>query len=211
MSQSSEIELCYYALVSKPDGLRQATDIEDHEQWEYKAKNSQGEYQGKVRVRATKRQDGVVYEECLKVPTQSDQSLQNTEYTIPITEEYFRAWIALFGEKGTLKTRYTFLSQNVTLQMGDTSVALPVVKFEVDILKDHEGRSSKWCKIDIEIDHLLEILEQKGLKPGQVELSVALSKLPFEPQTPISAVTTDPEQRKAIDAFWERFSHKKAT
>lgn len=202
---NKEIELCYYAEIGMMAGLDQALSIEQHEQWEYR----HPEGGGKVRVRKTENEDGVVFVECLKIPTQSHQSLVSEEYETTISEEYFKAWIALFGNVGVLKTRYTFLSRQVQLQLGEKKVELPAVKFEVDVLKLEDGRRSKWCKIDIEIDHLLEILEAEQIDPKNVDLNITLSELPFKPSNFISAVTEDEEERAGIQAFWKRFELKK--
>jgi hypothetical protein len=200
----SEVELCYYAEVTDHAGLEKAISFETHEQWEYKHPDGRG----KVRIRRTENESGVSFEECLKIAQQSGQMLSNLEAPTPITEDYFKAWIALFGTAGVLKERYTFLSKQVRLEMNGKTVELPAVKFEVDVLKNQNGQRSKWCKIDIEIDHLLEILEAQGIEPNQVELSVVLSDLPFKPTSFISAVTTDEEERAGIQAFWRRFELK---
>ena len=202
-----EIELCYYAEIGDRDGLESAVDQEAHEQWEHRVMVGE-EYRGKARVRMTKRKDGIVYEETLKIPSQSNQTLSNDEETVPISEAYFQGWKLLFGDVGTIKMRYVFLSKEVTLTLGEggEEITLPEVKFEVDVLHGPDGKKSRWCKIDIEIDHLLEILEERNLDPKQVNLTVALSNLPFKPQNPISAVTQDPEERAGIEAFWKRFS-----
>lgn len=202
---ANEIELCYFAEITHREGLQLAVDKETHEQWEYKVND-----QGKARVRKTTREDGVVCEETLKRRLSSTDLLGNTEDTTPISEEYFNAWVALFGTVGTLKERYVFRSKNVLLTLNEKELRLPDVKFEVDIMIDKaSGQSSKWCKIDIEIDQLLEILEAHQLKPSDVSLSVTLSELPFKPEKFVSAVTKDPEERAGIDAFWKRFQFSK--
>lgn len=198
---NQEIELCYYAEIGQMSGLDKAMAIESHEQWEYR----HPEVAGKVRVRKTETEDGVVFMECLKIPAASNQSLVNTEYETEITEEYFKAWIALFGTTGVLKNRYTFLSRQVQLQLGEKKIELPAVKFEVDVLKLEDGRRSKWCKIDIEIDHLMDILEAESIDPKTVDLNITLSELPFEPSKFVSAVTEDEHERAEIKAFWKRF------
>jgi hypothetical protein len=63
-------------------------------------------------------------------------------------------------------------------------------------------------KIDIEIDHLLDYLEDQHPDLGKFGLSVKLSSLPLGLEDAISAVTEDETERSAINKFWDTFAHK---
>lgn len=208
----SEIELCFYARITKPAGLSSAADSEDHEQWEYVAvPREDGSKRGKMRVRKTTRTDGTKYEQTIKLPKQEAGMEGMEEYPVPITEEAFKAWKIAFGDTGNLKTRYVFISKNVKLTYGEREVELPEIRYEVDVLRRIDGKRSKWCKIDIEIDHLLDHLNDQHPDLTKFDLKIKLSSLPLGLENIIEATTTDEEERAAISNFWKAFSLKETS
>lgn len=208
MSGTSEIELAFYARVTKPEGFQQAVDTEDHEQWEYKLPpNEDGTPRGKVRVRATTKNDVTEYVETIKEPNSGSGAVAgNDEHSTIISESYFRAWKRTFGQKGTRKTRYVYISKDVELEIDGQVVKLPEVKYEVDVLFNKAHQRSLWCKIDIEIDNLLAFLEEHHSELGKFDISVKLSSLPFGPEDAFSAVAADEAHQEAIKKFWDSFS-----
>lgn len=208
-----ETELCFFANVENKAGLLEAVSIEIHDQWEYKLPvGEDGKAKGRVRVRRTEKNDVVSYAETLKVPFFNEGVQQgDTEYTTEISEEYYMAWVSTFGSVGTKKIRYTFITKNVELTTGGDVVKLPELLFEVDILVDPQGKQSKWCKIDVELDKALAVLTEQHPDVRSYDLTVKLSELPFKPTDVVSALTTDESERAGIQAFWKRFEHAKVS
>lgn len=211
MSVKPESELYFYARVGNRDGLSQATATELHDQWEYKFPNDeQGKPKGKQRIRATTIDGEVRYEETLKTPVDLGKHMAaNVEATTTIDKDYFEAWKQALRTTGCVKQRYTFLSQNVVLTTtDDQEVKLPEVKYEVDVLIDPQGNPSKWCKIDIEIDPILDYLSEHHADITSFDALVKLSHLPFEPQDAFVGNSEDPAHQEAVKAFWGKFAHK---
>lgn len=207
---TSEIELCFYAKVTHPEGYKEAADIEEHEQWEFKpAAKSDGSSRGKMRVRKTTRNGASRFEQTIKLPSgDGGVATGMVEFDTVIEEEVFEAWKKAFGEKGYIKTRYVFISKNVELEYDGRTIKLPEIKYEIDAFYNQDGKRGKWVKIDIEIDHLLDYLEDQHPDLGKFGLSVKLSSLPLGLEDAISAVTEDETERSAINKFWDTFAHK---
>lgn len=210
MSVKPESELYFYARVGNRDGLSQAIATELHDQWEYKFPNDEkGKPKGKQRIRATTIDGQVRYEETIKTPVDLGKHMAaNLEATTVIDEAYFNAWKQALGTTGCVKQRYTFLSRDVVLTTTEgQAVKLPEVKYEVDVLIDPQGNSSKWCKIDVEIDPILDYLAEHHADITSFDAMVKLSHLPFEPQDAFVGNTEDPKEQEAIKAFWSKFAH----
>lgn len=210
MTKAAETELCFYARIGERSGLEKATKQEIHAQYSYNVMSDQeaGVRKGRVRVRATTVDGQTTYEETLKVPTDSGFVVQgNTEYNIPITKDYYEAWLATYGAKGVNKIRYVFLSKNVELETEGQTVVLPEVKYEVDVFLNQEGKPSNWCKIDIEIDGIVAYLAEHHPEIKKFDTTVKLSALPFKPEDAFEATTEDEVKKAAIKAFWDAFSY----
>lgn len=210
MSVKPESELFFYARIGNRSGLDQAIATELHDQWEYKLPNkADGTPRGKIRVRATTKDNQTQYTETIKTPiVGKTQVAANLESESVIEKDYFETWKKVLGENGSVKRRYTFLSQNVTLDNNGQSVKLPEVKYEVDVLLDPQGNSSKWCKIDIEIDPILDYLAEHHQEITSFDALVKLSHLPFEPEDAFQGNSEDPAHQAAVKAFWAKFAHK---
>lgn len=210
MSVKPESELFFYARIGNRDGLDQAIATELHDQWEHKLQNKpDGTPRGKIRVRATTKGGQTQYTETIKTPIiGKTQVTANLEAETLIEKDYFEAWKKALGESGSVKQRYTFLSQNVTLETDGQTIKLPEVKYEVDVLIDPQGKTSKWCKIDIEIDPILDYLAEHHQQITSFDALVKLSHLPFEPEDAFPGNSEDPEHQAAVKAFWAKFAHK---
>lgn len=207
---TNETELCFYAKVTRPEGYKEAADIEEHEQWEFKPLvKVDGSSRGKMRVRKTTRNGASKFEQTIKLPSgEGGAATGMTEFNTVIDEEVFEAWKKAFGEKGYIKTRYTFISKNVELDYDGRTIKLPEIKYEIDAFYNQKGQRGKWVKIDIEIDHLLDYLDDQHPDLGKFGLSVKLSSLPLGLEDAISAVTKNAEECSAISTFWDTFAHK---
>lgn len=194
-----EQELCFYARIENFDGLSDAVSIENHVQAEYRV----GDSKNKVRVRSTEKNGQVRYEETAKIYFEKDGMLACEEHSTDITEEFFNAWMKLYQVTCVKKRRYIFLSKQVTLEYDGKSFTLPEVKYEVDVFLNKDGLRYKWCKIDIEIQGLLETLKEQHVDVKDFEAKVALSKLPFDPKDAFSAVTDDQEKKDFAKQLWD--------
>lgn len=205
---SKETELCFYALVTNPDGFEQAVSQEIQEQYEHVVMTPDGK-KNKQRIRATTRNGDVSYEETIKLYSADEAVLLSAhEPSVPITKDYFDSWKKLFSPKGVNKIRYIFISKEVELEAEGQTVKLPEVKYEVDIMLNADGKRSRWCKIDIEIDGILAYLKEHHPEITKFDTTVKLSSLPIKPENAFSGVTEDEAERKAIAAFWDAFSIK---
>ena len=208
MAESSEREATFYARVGDASGFSQAVDHEAHEQWQRVIMDASGKPTGLARIRATARGEATVYQETLKVFNGPAGGIHDrTEHTVTIDKSYFEAWRAVFGELGVFKVRYVFLSTNVTLELKGESIVLPEVKFEVDVFVNSQGQRSKWCKVDIELDHLFDYLEDKHPEIEAIQLKVALSSLPIKLEDAFSTAEPDEVYKAAEKKLWDSFAH----
>lgn len=211
-SSAAETELCFFAMITNPAGFDQAVSKEIQEQAAfYLPKTADGAPTGQVRVRATTIDGTTTYVETLKVPKAGEGgvSFANTEFNTVISQEYYEAWKATFGQKVVNKIRYVFLSKEVELEAEGQTVTLPEVKYEVDVFLNQDGQPSKWCKIDIEIDGVLAFLKENHPTIGKFDATVKLSSLPINPEHAFAAAGPEQteEQKAAVKAFWDKFSY----
>lgn len=204
-----ETELCFYGLVTKPEGYEQAVDFEDHEQWEFTPPHSGEGRPPRQRVRKTSREDGVRFDQTIKTPTGSATVEHgNEEETVQITESFFEAWKLAFPERGLFKRRYVYLTKNITVSHAGKSVVLPELKYEVDVFTNPQGQRSAWVKIDVELDNILPILKQEFPDMGKIDIKISFDNLPLGLTDVFAAVNLDDAHKAALDAFWKAFTHK---
>lgn len=202
MSGERETELCFYGKVADPSGYDQAIAVEEHEQWERKLDNG-----SKIRVRKTTKENASAYEQTIKSHVKNDAGLvaAHIEHTVDITEAHFEAWRKTVAENGCKKIRYTFLTKACKGVYKGQEIVIPEHQFEVDVMLTADGQRSAWVKIDVEIDKLLDYLEEHYPGIGKIKLSVGLSDLPLKLEKSFEATTTDPEERKIIETFWNQY------
>lgn len=210
MSKNSESEISIYAKIGEPEGLKQANHVEHQEQWEYRLPVPKGERGPKMRVRKTTIDGRSECVETIKIPLDTAKSLdkmaQVTEYPSVINEEYYQAWIKAFGTKGCKKTRYTFITTDVELTVGDQVVQVPRLKYEVDVFLVNKDEASTWCKIDIEVDELLAYMAEHHPDIKNVALVVKISHLPFKPTQAILGNDPDPEKDAIRRQLWDQWN-----
>lgn len=179
MSKEKEIELSWLIEIGDFSGLAEAESFEHHIQFEYRLPDTDdGARRGRVRVRKTSKADQAKYEETLKTP-RNETGIGDDEFPIEITEEYFKAWVKTFGNKGISKTRYFYSAQSANLVEGVEMHGIPVV-LEVDIFTDAAGKRFKFAKLDIEVHGLLDELKQKNIDLKEVKFKADLSTLPLK-------------------------------
>lgn len=208
---NTEREITIYARVGDPSGLDQADAVEQHEQWEVRFPTT-GENAPKrrARVRETVSNGVSRFDETIKIDIEGETAVQSTvEVTTPIEADYFRAWKKHIGDRGVLKTRYTFHAKKVVVTIEGREVEIPDIKYEVDIFRTESGERSRWCKIDVEIDSLLEFLDRKGISFDDVEMVVKVTHLPFKPEQCFLHGTGNEDHDQSVKKFWDAFQLKK--
>ena len=175
---SIEREICFLAKIGSPAGLQQAFAKESHVQ--AKLKGGPGK---SVRVRKIS-QDGKTprFEMTTKIEIPGDKAnvAASTEITDKIREGTFETFLAAC-EDYMVKDRYTFRSERIIVNGNDTETVVETngLAFEVDVFIRKDRKTSEWCKIDLEIDKLREILTSKGLTIKDYDLKAHLSALPL--------------------------------
>ena len=144
------------------------------------------------------------------VDIDGETAVQSTiEVSTPIEAAYFEAWKQHFGERGVLKTRYTFHAKKVSVTMEGKEIEIPNIKYEVDIFRTETGERSRWCKIDVEIDSLLDFLDRKGISFDDVEMVVKVTHLPFKPEQCFLHSAGNEQHDQSVKKFWDAFQLKK--
>lgn len=194
-----ETEIVVYAKISNWDGLQKASHTEAHEQMETSFKNS-----GRCRVRLI---DNDKYTLTLKIPTGTDEGYEaNEEVTTEIDKDFYDSFRQV-AEHRLLKTRYTFNSSTIQLVYGEGDdkhvMEVPDITYEVDVYTNQAGEVCEWCKIDIEVDNILNYLSQHHSDLEQVKLNVKISHLPFEPAECILATSMTDEQQTFVSSLWQ--------
>jgi hypothetical protein len=200
-----ETELVVYCKVTYFEGLKEAIKKERHDQYEIKSSQEVSGNKGCVRVRKTTDSDGVKFVLTNKVRTENENLSVAEEFNLDITEEQFEMFTKIAPSK-TIKDRFIFSVKNITVnKYGDESVQIevPELKFEVDVFPKEDGGYHDWCKIDIEIDPLLEVVNQSGKDINEFNLNIKVNHLPFKPvESFVGSEATD-DQKKILDMFYQ--------
>jgi len=201
-TQSQETEIVVYCKVNDFDGLQKATHIEQHEQLESTFANGV-----RCRIRHTtamNTQDAYVF--TYKIPITTDGSDCHHEYNVDVDHDFYEGFRQIATHR-LQKTRYEFASDHITLQYttdGETHlIEVPDVKYEVDVYTDASGTVCEWCKIDIEIDGLVDYLAEHHSDLQDIKLNVRISHLSFEPTDMILSDAATEEQLAFIDSLWQ--------
>lgn len=203
---NNETEITIYAMITDPEGLKQATQAESILQAE-----SQLGKDGKcrTRIRSTKiAEDDPEYTQTVKIPLDRHVGVSSVdEHTTPVTEGYFNGCLAAMDTVHE-KTRYHFGTMAISLIIGDEehsrSIEIPSVKYEVDVYPNEDGSINEWCKIDVEVDDILTYMEQNHPDIQSVKFTVGISGLPFKPKGGIIAEQANDVQKAFIEEFWNK-------
>lgn len=202
VSITEENEIVIYAEIGYMEGLSQSSTMEIHRQYEATLKSG-----SRCRVRKTTKDDEVSYTYTLKNSNAEFSNVSgSTEYNIEVDQSLFEGFKEA-ADRLTKKRRYTFL-HNLKIVVGDKSITIKNVKYEVDVFFLLDGRaarelSAKWCKIDIEIDAINEYLEENYPDEDELKFTISVSDLPFKPKNPIMKSTATEEQKAKINELWE--------
>jgi hypothetical protein len=205
-----EEEITIYAKIGNMDGLHQASSMEQHEQAEIKSDI------GRIRIRKTTRNGRVpVYDLTTKKPIASGATVNNRERTKSISEDIYNVFMDVCPTF-MAKTRYTFKSEQLRIKRGDmeSTIKTSEFNFEVDVFTKADGTISNWCKIDIEVDKIAEIMKENGISVKQIKLIAVISKLPFEPNNIVidDGKNDDPDKQELLkELFTSEFLIKRAS
>lgn len=196
-----EEEVVIYAKIGNMEGLQQASYIEQHEQAEIKTPI------GKVRVRKTSRNGrSPVFEMTTKKTISVGAITRDRERTKSINEDIYNMFIEVCPVFMS-KTRYVFKAEQLRIKRGDMDATIKTsdLKFEVDVFTKADGSISEWCKIDLEIDKIKEIMEKNNVQVKDIKLVASISKLPFEPDNVVidSKNDKDPDKRALITELYQ--------
>jgi len=128
----TEIEKEWYVKVPSPgSSLKKiASDIEHHEQWQFKALRNGAT----MRVRKTTIDTNTTYELTIKSGRNEDGS--RSEANMDTTEQVFDEFRKSFADNGMIKTRYS-----IPFEINGTQL-----KWEVDVYP-----GTDWVKVDLEV------------------------------------------------------------
>lgn len=204
--QKEENEIVIYAKITNFDGLEQCIYKEEQEQYTIKSKCESTNTSGNVRVRKTTYQDmRVGYVLTNKVKLDSAHLKSNIEEDISITPEHYEAFRMICNE-GMKKTRYVFKTNSITVDIGEgeekKTIDVPGMVFEVDVFKNSEGINYQWCKIDLEIDKLLQVISKEEMETKIFKLNVKVKDLPFSPIDAFMEHLATPEQKVFISKLY---------
>lgn len=196
---AKENEVCFYASVGNPDGFSQAVSMEVHAQSEYRIPTTDGSKR-KIRVRKTTAEGQVSFVETIKFGDTADEFDSK-----PTTEEYYEAWLKAFGQPICNKIRYVFMAMKTkaTLPTGE-EIELPDMKFEIDVLVGPDGKRSKFCKVEVELDALIGYLKEHHPDHTTLDMKIVASSLPLGLDNIF--FPDDEEGKKAEKLFWDEFA-----
>jgi hypothetical protein len=199
---NSEIEVAIYAHITNPEGLKQASQVIEQEQIESEFMNGV-----RCRVRKEVKNTETSYTFTYKVKKDGDKALQNnTECNIAIDQDFFEGFRNV-AKKRLKKSRYVFHSKSVEMKLvkedgSATVIVLPNLTYEVDVYKKKDGTESEWCKIDVELDTILPLINEKSEgKPVRVILKV--SHLPFKPEKSMLGSSQVPAEKELMGKIWD--------
>lgn len=214
-TRSNETEIIVYCRIQDFDGLQKASKIETHEQLETEFKNGV-----RCRVRRTSKSPVVAtedsntvdmhddsYEFTFKLKDQSEGGFEsNQEFTVNVDKDFFDGFRQIADHR-LLKTRYEFSSDKIYLnyQDGDEkkTMMIPNIKYEIDVYLDKDGQICEWCKIDIEVDAILDHIAKHHPDIDNLKMNVKISHLPFEPSDGILTLSASEEQKAFVDSLWK--------
>lgn len=196
-----EEEVTIYAKIGNMEGFSQASAMEQHEQAEIKTEV------GRIRVRKTIRNGRVaVYELTTKKPNKIGVTANNRERTKSINEGTYDIFMDVCPTF-MAKTRYTFKTEQLRIKRGEmeATIKTSALTFDVDVFTKTDGEISQWCKIDLEVDKIAEIMKENNISVEQIKLIAVISKLPFEPDTIVidDGKNEDPAKKELISELYK--------
>ena len=196
---SKEKEIVIVGKIGDLNGLKEADKVLIQEQLEF----FRFETGSRIRVRKEVSQEGTSFKVCVKSKSKIGDGTKTTNETEePVTSSFFENF-RNFAETLQIKKRYIFRGDRTILSCQNKEFQLPPITYEVDVFETHDGKISEWCKIDIEIQDVLETIKNvTGVDEDLVEFTIKTTHLPFKPQMTFLVGACTPEQTKALDELY---------
>lgn len=196
VKSANETEIVMYARITDFEGLKKASSKQSQEQWQVN-----GPF-GKIRVR-NEAHEGVDGTYTMTIKSK-DSMLGGPETGMGIDQTVFSAF-KVISDNGMIKDRYKFPAQRVMMRdsSGRHNVPIPDLVFEVDVFKKPDGTYHEWCKIDLEIDSILEAVKNINGSITTADLSINVSDLPFRPMEVMDNTMKDQAVRDKITQLYE--------
>jgi hypothetical protein len=208
--KATETEIEIYSRITNFKGLMQADKKETHIQANFRFSET-----ASLRVRKTINGNETIYEETIKI----DKPIANTasskeETTILISQLFFDEFLQ-GTEHYMHKDRYIFISkdQALTLELNEKTITIvvPEVIYECDVFIKDGGGYYDWCKIDVEIDNLLDYLGEYHDGLDIKKIIVKVKQLPFKPIDSFVKTSATDEQKTFLDKLYTDYFIKKTS
>ena len=195
---SLEREITVYADISNQEGLKKADRVLRHTDYmAYFEKDG-----CKSRLRVIEHEDGTkINEFTIKVKQKSDDESAievSSESTINVDDNFVEAFKTV-AEEGLTKTRYEFNTKSIQITYSEDGIekviTVPNVIYEVDVFDNNKEQ----CKIDIEVDTILDALDYPSIRDKKVMIRAKVSHLPF---APVNIFAKFKDGSEKIKEFW---------
>ena len=194
-TKATENEITVYANIGDAEGFKQA--LNKTRQTDYVAKFEKDGC--KARVRVVETEDSKRLEYTIKIKNSGGEGAvaSSTEYTIEVDEAFLEGFKSI-AEVPITKDRYVFETKEVTITVGEEetkTIQVEGIIYEVDVFEKNTAQ----CKIDIEVDKVLEVI--KDVSPdAKVNILAKVSHLPFKPTGVFSSFSGGEDK---VGAFWD--------
>ena len=204
--EEKETEVAIYCKIGDMDGLKNCDHQESQVQLE-----GQFSTGTKCRVRSVSVEGkDTQYFFTFKIRGDQDDGIDSAvEHTVQVDLHFFEGFKKV-AERMLVKTRYVFHSKDVTLKIkkddDDELITIPNIEYEVDVYETEDGSTSTWCKIDVELDSILDHLDQHHPEVKGIALNIKVNHLPFKPTGAILGSSV--ADKDTIASIWEQFTRK---
>ncbi len=204
--EEKETEIAIYCKIGDFDALEQCNRKEQQVQLEGQFSNGV-----KCRVRSVKEESkDIQYFFTYKLKDEDGTNVDScSEHTVQVDLDFFNGFKKI-AERMLVKTRYVFFSKDVAMTIrksdDDEVITIPNVEYEVDVYEMENGEICEWCKIDVEVDGILNHLSAKHPDVNGIKLNIKVKHLPFKPTEAI--LGTSVADKDTITSIWEKFKRK---
>lgn len=200
-----EHEVTVYAKIGDIEGLQHNDGTEKHV--DYVAKFAKDGAKARVRIITIGNETTNQFTLKIKSEDKLHGSIASSkEFTINVDDAFVSAFKEIADEP-IVKTRYRFNTKAIpiTYQLNGVSKVLMAESavYEVDIFEGCEDI----CKIDLELDPIIDAIDDGELKNSQLSLAIKVSHLPFKP-TEVLIDDGSEETKSKIDSFWDKVRSK---
>ena len=195
-TKASENEITVYADIGDAEGFKQA--LNKTRQTDYVAKFDKDGCKARVRVVETEDSKRLEYTIKIKNPGDEGAVASSTSMVYSVLEGFKG-----IAEDPIVKDRYVFETKEVTISIGEDeakTIQVEGIIYEVDVFE----KNTSQCKIDIEVDKVLEAV--KDVSPdAKVNILAKVSHLPFKPTGIFSSFSGGEDK---VGAFWDTVKGK---